>query len=213
MMPVLHSLLVLLLIVGSLACNRTPDESNTEQPVQQDTVVVENEPADKFLIRDQQTGPFKIGDELPGPATMMKYQMRIEQQTRTTEEGPVTEQVTIIGENDVDLLRLKPGLLTSDPNYTNTINEITVVSEKYKTDRSIGIGSTLTEFIKAYPDADVWYTYVSGMYVLETDQVKVQFLLDESDYTGEKPEVKSEITPLELADFKQDSKIKSVRII
>ena len=212
-MPVLHSLLILFMMVGSMACNRTPDESNNQDPVQQDTVVVENEPADKFLIRDQQAGPFKIGDELPGPATMMKYQMRIEQQTRNTEEGPTTEQVTVIGESDIDLLWLKPGLLTSDPNYTNTINEINVISEKYKTDRSIGIGSTLAEFIRAYPDARVWYTYVSGMYVLETDQVKVQFLLNEADYTGEKPEVESEITPLELNDFKQEAEIKSIRII
>lgn len=215
MMPIVHALLFFIFVLGSASCNRIAETDNEDEMLTPDTVAVEpeSEPADKFLIRDQQAGPFKIGDELPGPATMMKYQMRVEQMIRITEEGPYAEPVTIIGENGADLIWLKPGLLADNPDYTNTISEITIISDKYKTAKEIGIGSSIKDFMIAYPDARVWYTYVSQMYVLETDNVKVQFLLDKADYLGEKPAVKSEIMPLELKDLNPDGKIKQIRII
>ena len=206
----------MLILFTFISCRQSDRGLDGESSVIVDTTSTEvREPEDplKFLIADQQAGPFKIGDELPGPATMMKYKMRVEQQTRQTEEGPVTEPVTIIGEGDEDLLWLKPGILSSSAEYSSTITEIIVVSSKYKTEKQIGIGSSLTDFRMAYPDAKVWYTYVSQMYVAETDQVKVQFILNGDDYTGAKPEIESDITPMMLSDFKTGAKIQRIRIL
>ncbi len=125
----------------------------------------------------------------------------------------MTETVTIIGENNNDLLWLKPGILTGTETYNSTISEIQIVSPKYKTDKGIGIGSTVSDFMVAYPLARVWYTYVSNMYVIETDDVKVQFVLSESDFTGVKPEITSEISTLQVSDFKPDAKIQYIRIL
>lgn len=170
-----------------------------------------NSTENKYLIRDMQAGPFKIGDEIPGPATMMTYQMRKEQQTRNTEEGPVTEPVTIISENGEDLLMLKPGFESG--NYNNSINEIIILSSKYRTAEDIGVGSTIESFQKVYPDHKAWYTYVSEMFVIETPLVKAQFLLDPRDYTGPKPRITSERTTLKTSDFIKSGMITQVRII
>ena len=97
-------------------------------------------------------GPFKMGGALPGPATMMKYQMRVEQITRYSEDGPITESVTIIAENNEDLLWLKPGLLTDDENQNHNIYEIIVLSPRYRTLENIGVGSSIFDFQKTYPD-------------------------------------------------------------
>jgi hypothetical protein len=85
--------------------------------------------------------------------------------------------------------------------HNNAISEIIVQSALYKTERNIGIGSTINEFVAAYPDAKIWWTYVSDMYVLETGSLKAQFILDKNDFTGKKPDVKSEITPLSISDY------------
>jgi hypothetical protein len=205
-----------MLLFSVVACKPGDAPDDAREVISGDTLAdqdIEPDDEEKYLILDGQAGPFRIGDEIPGPATMMKYQMRVEQKTRHTEEGPVTETVTIIGENNDDLLWLKPGILTGTATYNSTISEIQIVSPKYKTDQGIGIGSTVSDFLEAYPEARLWYTYVSDMYVIETDDVKVQFVLSEADFTGVKPEVTSEISELQTSDFKADAQIKYIRIL
>ena len=211
-----HILYFLIVMISVIACKQGDAPDDAREVITGDTLSHQNnEPGDetKYLIRDGQAGPFRIGDEIPGPATMMKYQMRVEKKTRHVEDGPVTETVTIIGEHNNDLLWLKPGILTGTETYNSTISEIQVISPKYKTDKGIGIGSTVSDFITAYPLARAWYTYVSNMYVIETDDVKVQFVLNESDFIGVKPEITSEISTLQVSDFKPDAKIQYIRIL
>jgi hypothetical protein len=208
-------------ISAFLACSQANNSSKGESDVTTGNEL-NNEPVkpvdieadrDKYLITDSMIGPFKLGAGLPGPATMMKYQMRVEQITRQSEDGPTTESVTIIAENNEDLLWLKPGLLTDDENQNHNIYEIIVLSPKYRTKEKIGVGSTIFDFQKTYPDYRVWYTFVSDMFVLESDTIKAQFILDKNDYTGPEIEIEGEITPLLTSDFKNNGKIKRVRLI
>lgn len=187
---------------------KKPDTETQVSPVKSD----KPDPL-RFVISDMQAGPFKVNAELPGPMTMMKYQMRIEQKTRVTEEGPETESVTIISESGQDLLWLKPGFISTSADYDNTIREINVFSKKYKTKENIGVGSTLTDYFKAYPEHRMWYTYVSDMWVVETPVVQAQFILDENDFTGILPETTSEQMEISPLDFKSTAKIKSIRLI
>ena len=138
--------------------------------------------------------------------------MRIEQTTRVTDDGIVNEQVTIIGENGIDLLHLKPGVV-SDLSVPTTITEIIVVSPKYKTAQNIGVGSTIGEFLSAYPAHRLWYTYVSDMYVIESNLLKAQFIIDEGDYTGPEIELTSEQVELSSDTFDPEGKIRRIRLI
>ena len=209
------NILTIILVIGIISCKPTNPDVNVDVSSDiNDTIdkAPEEDHVNKFLIRDSQAGPFAIGNELPGPATMMTYKMRKEQMTRNVEDGPVTEEVTIIGEGNEDLLWLKPKY-TSATEHNNAIAEIIIQSPAYKTGKNIGIGSTISEFVAAYPDAKIWWTYVSDIYVMETSAVKAQFLLDKNDFKGTKPEVKSEMTPLNIADFNRDGKIQKIRMI
>ena len=51
------------------------------------------------------------------------------------------------------------------------------------------------------------------MFVIESERIQAQFILDKNDYTGPEIEVESEITPLLTSDFKKDGKIKNIRLI
>ncbi|MDQ3017176.1 MAG: hypothetical protein M3R25_10730 [Bacteroidota bacterium] len=209
------SLNVLFILAGCKSSGNGNQNVNQEDPsaVVDAPKVKEKEDPNKYILRNGQAGPFKIGHEIPGIASMSKYKMRIEKNTRQLEDGPSTESATVISENDVDLVWLKPGLFKSDSQQFSQINEIVIVSPKYKTKEGIGIGSTIGEFQTAYPDIHVWYTYVSSMYVAETEKLKIQFILDPADYTAKKPTTRSEQRKLNLKDFKPEGKITRIRII
>lgn len=163
----------------------------------------------KFLITRHQAGPFKIGDELPGPAHLTKYKVRQEKMSFHSEEGPFEENVTVISEDTTDLLWLKSMI---DSTKSKVIREIIVVSPLYRTMKNVGIGSSIADFQAAYPDAHIWYTYVSNMFVIETNEEDAQFLLKEEDYTGPKPDFSSEKLDISNAFFHRDSKIYSIRL-
>ena len=86
-----------------------------------------------------------------------------------------------------------------------------VLSEKFKTNHGIGVNSTLTQFIKTYPEYSLWYTYVSDLYVLETPIFEGQFLLSSEDYNGEIDNY-SDIIELQKEDFNPETRIKQIRI-
>lgn len=189
------------------------DTSNDKTPV--DTIATPPKAeleASAFVIKGSQAGPFKLGYSIP-ENSIKKYKVRSEKNPRQSNGGPSTEAVTIVSHDGEDLLWLKPGYFKADEQEFSQINEIVVLSPKYRTKEGIGVGSTIEEFGIAFPDMRVWYTYVSSMYVAETDKMKVQFLLDVNDYTGRKPATRSEQTKLKVSDFKPEGKITRIRII
>ena len=204
------------LLMCLLGCTKSNNGSSpnsySDKPQSPVTTVPEVEDKSKYLLASGSAGPFKIGEELPGPATMMKYDVRIEEMTRIVDEGPVKESFTIIAENGNDLLWLRPGVIANEES-DNSITEIIVVSSKYKTLEDIGVGSTIAEFQASYPVHRIWYTYVSGMYVMETDQVEAQFIVDNSDFIGPEVELTSEMVELKIEDFNPNGKIRRVRLI
>lgn len=109
-------------------------------------------------------------------------------------------------------MTITPKYDTEAQAYTDQIAEIIVISEHFKTEQGIGPESTIKDFAAAYPNARVWYTYVSDRFVLETPQRgHMQFLLRAEDFTGQ-VDPRSEITPLTLNQFEPGATIRAVRI-
>ncbi len=216
-----HLFLSLVISISMFTCRQdnNSDDIIVKPPVEHEAEnigkkkSIQKPDPDKYLIAEKQAGPFRVGAGIPGPTTMMKYQMRIEQRTRITEEGPVNESVTVISEDGIDLLWLKPGIIATSTDYNNTIREIIIISPKYRTRNNIGIGSTIGDFVKAYSDHRTWYTYVSEMWVIETPTVNAQFILNGADYIGPGPDIKSDQTELSSLDFKDTGKIKMIRLL
>lgn len=180
------------------------DEENSETK--------EAEPIDKnYLIANKSAGKFKIGKQIPFPTTSDNYKIKKETHTRMTEEGEEEETMYIVNENNIDLLNIKPGYSDESGAYSKNIEEIIILSEKFKTLDGIGVHSTIQDFIKVYPNYTIWYTYVSGMYVIETKGLNAQFILNEKDFIG-KLNVTSDMITLKNSDFKPSAKIIKIRI-
>ncbi|HUR31458.1 MAG TPA: hypothetical protein VMZ69_08485 [Saprospiraceae bacterium] len=212
---------LIIILFGLLSCTRSgisnketnkPGDINSKEAPSTTTKpeVIDKE---KYLIANNQAGPFKIGSELPGPATLMKYQMRVEQMTFSSEEGPITEFVTVISEYGHTLLWLKPGIVSDGMNTDKTIKEIIVISPKYKTIDKIGVGSSIAEFQNAYPENRIWYAIGSEMYIIETAGLDAQFIIDKSDYVGIRPDTIVDQLELKTEDFQSKGKIKRIRLI
>ncbi|HET7361647.1 MAG TPA: hypothetical protein VFI78_06920 [Salinimicrobium sp.] len=190
----------------------SPEEPSTkisDQPKEaQKFGNVENKnEAENFLISEGRVGNFVLGESIPGSSD--KFQIEKIMKTRFTEGGKVTEPVYVVSKNGNTLLHLRPRFENRE--YDQVIQEIWVLSPKYKTADGIGVNSTLEEFKQTYPDSRLWYTYVSDRYVLESNAVSAQFLLDENDFIGEM-NVDEVMEPLKISDFKEGATIKKIRL-
>lgn len=213
-------ILISFMLLALIACNNGPKEAENEKEISQketsegteNTIKKETQKIpSEYLISSSQAGKFKIGDNIPFPETADTYRIGKVQQERTTEEGPIEETIYTVTENGIDTLILKPQYDHNQGAYNNKIGEIIVLSEKYRTKEGIGVNTTVAEFQKTYPDFKMWYTYVSGRYVIEAAKLSVQFILNEKDFIG-KMNVNSAKVSLKEGDFKAGSKIVKVRV-
>lgn len=164
-----------------------------------------------YSLGDHYAGEFIIGDEIPNPEYLEHFTIRKETNIRQTEEGEEQETLYILSEGTSDVIYLKPIIEDQDGSQKEVIGEMVVLSEKFKTNHGIGVNATLSDFITAYPEYSLWYTYVSDLYVLETPIFEGQFLLSSKDYNGE-IEINSDIIELNQEDFNPEAKIKQIRI-
>ena len=164
-------------------------------------------------ISNGQVGVYKVGSTIPVPDSSDSYIMRKTTQIRQTEEGPTEDLSYILSSGGEELLVFIPELDHKNGGYTDRIGEIKVISGRFKTKNGIGVGSTLQDFVAAYPDYRIWTTYVSGMYVVESRAIRAQFLLSKTDYVGGKIHYTSEIADLDLSDFRKDARIFMVRVL
>ena len=193
-------------ILACASCGSEPDGSSQSQPAPAPAAA----PAPALntrLISTEGAGIFRIGDPIPAGSDTLS--IRKITKARTTEEGPVSETVYSVQQQGRELLNFLPAdEITGDP----TIGEIQIESEDFKTAEGIGVGSTLQAFMEQYPDHQLWYTYVSDMYVAEHPSGRLQFILDKSAVIN-KPQVSSEQSPMQATDFKPAARIQKVRIL
>lgn len=189
-------LLIALLTIGITACSESNHKEKNPAPT-------------NFTLKSNQAGPFIIGDAIPDSSE----QFAIQKEQRPGPEGtPPQQTIYIVSQQGNKLAMLTPKYDSENQSYTNTIAEIMVLSDRFKTEEGIGVGSTIEEFTSSYTDYNLWYTYVSDRFVLETSQHSMQFLLQKKDYAGGEINFESEITPLKIDNFNSESTIHKVRI-
>ena len=191
------------------AQNRNPSKESTEQAAQPEEIVVIS---DEQLITGESVGKFRIGRSIPGKESVAPYQISRETISTNTEEGPYEETVYVLKDREKVLMHLKPEFDYETMQYNRKTGEIIIFSDQFKTEKGIGVHSTIEDFIKAYSDYKLWYTYVSGMFIIETPVLEVQFILDQEDFKGDVSNVDSEITNLEISDFRKGAEIRKVRL-
>jgi hypothetical protein len=155
-------------------------------------------------ISNDQVGIFKISELVPDQGVLATNGYSINETTASAEGQPYTLYV-VSQEGELVLnFTLSP---------TNKISDIRVKSSDLKTAEGIAVGSTLVDFIKAYPNYRLWYTAEEGeKFILNTtkDAATPQFFLDRSDLVNPKGVFYK--TGIKASDFKADAKINDIRV-
>jgi hypothetical protein len=165
--------------------------------------------SDYFIAHDA-VGDFNIGGEQPNtiPNT---YTIKKETISLMSEGEEYEESIYKVMEDGKEVFTYKLGY-DDMPESELPIENVEILSGKYRTTENIGVNSTIDEFIAAYPDYKIWYSYVGDIYVIETANYNAQFLIGENDFIGTHNS-KSDTEELEKSDFKEGAKIIKIKML
>ena len=180
--------------------NKNNDDENIEKQEKKEVIKME------YLIKEHSVGKFKIGYSIPSPTISDNYVLEKKKETTMTEEGPYEETLYNVVENGTTTIKISPA-----DNTINNISEIIVLSKNYKTDKEIGINSSLKEFVKSYPKHKIFYTYVSDMCFIQSENSDIQYIIDKNGLKND-PNLDSELVSLKLSDFDSSTKIIKIRV-
>ncbi|WP_421805532.1 hypothetical protein [Flagellimonas sp.] len=170
------------------------------------------DPQDYYLISDGEVGIFQIGQNIPfEKAKKFNFDIRKEIQTEYFDEGSEDITIYIVSKNKKDLLKITSEFDYSSRSYTTRISAIEVLSKEFRTQENIGLGTTIETFIKAYPDSQIWYSYMNDSYFLETND-KIEFHVKPEAYQPGEVDFISDLTKLNISDFNLQSTIESIRL-
>ncbi len=156
-------------------------------------------------ITETGVGKFKVGQAYPAQFAPLKSDVK--NIIKKTAEGTETVESSIIKSEGKVLFAVQK---SKDGKSTQ---ELTVYSPEIKTNSGMGVGSTLSDITSAYPDAKVWYTYVSDKVVVESPSLgNTQFIIDKNGYVDASISYNSDKEVLSLNDFEANTQVKSVRI-
>lgn len=206
--------LALILIVihacGSQA--ESEEEITTENDTTTTVETTEEAPEiiNSFLIEPHTVGIFNVGEKVPALPEELKS--RKGEATLSEEGENYTHDLCIIFNNLEDVVDLQLEENSDLAFEEKVIVEMLIHSNYYETPEGISVGSTITEFVEAYPEYEIWYSYINDRYIIETSSLeKVQFILDGQDYM-KTPKGDSDMEILNLADFAGDADIRSIRV-
>jgi hypothetical protein len=212
MKKILIKCTALLLLVS---CGGEPaEEVSAEFEETVNEVVVQEEPeiVNSYVLESKNVGIFSIGQEVPNLPDELKMRHFLE--AERTDEGPGEELTHNVIFNQLeDVVELIMDHESDDAHHEDKdVEEMWVLSNYYKTTKEIGVGSTIEEFEAAYPGAEVWYTNVSGRYIIETSELQgVQFMLNGADCI-KKPETITDQSKMKFEDFSVGAEVQKVRV-
>lgn len=206
-----NTLLLIFSILFIASCNNqpNPEKETTEEPKE---IFKSIEAGDVcYTIGDQYAGEFIIGNDIPKQEELENFIINKGEVTLQVEGEEIVEMIYTISDGDKDLLNLIPQIQRINGQTFELIKEIEVFSDKFKTSFGITVGSALEDFVSAYPDYKIWYSYVGDIVVIESEEIQAQFLLSKKDFVG-KIDNTNDIIPLKLEDFKAGAKIQKIRL-
>jgi hypothetical protein len=212
---------IILLFTILYSCTPSSNSSLETNKAANDTTVVtptvkqsSAEDSTLYLIKDNKLGPISVGKHINNFKNWLDFTLEKKTETRPTEDGEEEYPVYLLKRNSDVLLKLIPKYEDFNAVWSDTIDEIIILSPLFKTEKNIGIGSTVKEFVQAYPDAQLQYTYVSNRFFISSDEIgSTQFTVDSSGYKDKKDKLyNSDLIKLYTNQFDENAKILSVRI-
>ncbi len=182
---------------GHKDCNHDHGNGETEVTAQQ------------WLITSNSAGFVKLGQQKDD--IQLEDEMTMSSELVDVGEGMQDTQ-WFIKKNNTTLLGF---FVSQQRKGGGVIWEIQVMSSDFKTEESIGVGSSIKEFKTAYSDLNLWFTPYGYHFVAETSAMPdVQFFIDPKAYTGgdDKLMQPGETISLTESDFNMNGKLVMVRM-
>jgi hypothetical protein len=161
----------------------------------------------KYLISETNVLGLFLGDSIPEKLENYKLTKSV----KIVGEGN-EEPIINLTENNIELLQIGFEYDYEKELFSNRIGELLIKDKRFRTEENIGVESTISNFISSYSNYYIWYTYISGIYVIQSKDMKIQFILDENGYIGKKDLMESDLIELKKEDFLSNTKIVRVRI-
>jgi hypothetical protein len=211
-----------LVSVAFYSCSPSSDSSlETKKEIKDSSVVIVPkkqvsipDTTGLFIIKNNSLGPIKIGKDINNFKNWYDFTLEKKTEKRTTEDGEEEYPVYLLKRNSDSLLNITPKYVDVNAVWSDTIDEIIILSPLFTTEKNIGIGSSVREFVQAYPDAQLQYTYVSDRFFITSDEIgSTQFVVDPSGYKDKKDKLyNSDLVKLYANQFNENAKIISIRI-
>lgn len=162
----------------------------------------------EFIIIEKGVLGLSIGDNISDKLGNYKLINTVE----IFEDG-VEEPILKVLDKNEELLQIEFQYDLKQNSYNDKISEITISNNKFKTDKNIGVESTITEFINSYPNYQIWYTYISNRFIIQSKDSKIQFILDNKNFIGNQDSLyENDSVELKKEDFLSNTKIIEIRI-
>ena len=187
--------------------NPSPETSVNNQTTTKSSTTAKQETVQILgYISKDQVGIIKIGAQMPSQDSLLREGYLLTEKIISAEGSP--QKIYIVTQNGKQLLTFY-----HRPDFNVGIHNIMVQSSGFTTDKGIAIGSTISDFIKAYPTYRLWHTLEEGeKFVLNTaiDAPTPQFFLKREDLADSKKDFwRKEIN---ISDFNADAKITEIRV-
>ena len=172
--------------------NKSDSDQNYKSPTNQGTESGLNgeedeslEVSQENLIKDGRLGLLKNGDVIPEKGSFRGYEVRAETKIIKPCKDESVETVYIFSKNGSDYFYVTKMDESWKKHKIVKIAKFYVLSKYFRTDKKIGVGSTVDKFIAAYPD----YKLVGNcgnLLLIKRNDSWMFFYLNKSDYIGNK---------------------------
>lgn len=206
-------------LLFQVSCSNNTEDSKANTADQ--TVVIEDTvlkvDSAFFIIKSKSVGDFKIEGNIADVQLIKPYEIFQEEKVFDHDEGSDTLMVSVLKENGQEVLYMQPkGEWAENGEVTyeeGSIDQIYITTSIFKTEKGIGVNSTIEDFMASYPDFEIWGGQICHCIYLSSNELQsIQFELDITDYLLDFENVDIEGEILNLKDIKKGATIKEIRM-
>lgn len=159
------------------------------------------------MISDTSVGPFYKGAFID--ANQVFKGSKLVEQYETIAGGDQKFYYRIT-EEDQESLKIYPAFDPRTETYSKLIGSISVVSDKYKDDHGISVGSTVGDFYSSYPSAYAYYNPATKEIVLSDEGHGPRYIVNADAIKNSQ---QLDISKIQQEQITQDAKITQIRIV
>lgn len=209
------SILAISALMATSCCNQDNCEAPKDEKaktVKKEQVVtsknneVKKEEKSGYLLKEGSVLDIKADAKIDAKLLGDKFSLKHFSEKRSEEGEEYTIPMASVSDKKGELLvvDLEKDIATN----------IKIKSPRIKTEKGIGVNSTVGDFLKKYKDAEILYSYVGGFFWLETKELKrIQFILDDKGYIGDKGKLgNGDLDILKSKDMNPETKITWIRM-